>query len=123
MDGEGCLHEVQDVAVGCQHERQVLEVVSLSGVHLERLINRLPRVELDSASVTRQGEAVHQHFRTIRVGSIDEHEFEDYVVFKALLRLVAHPDMDDRRLVTRDIRYIMVEYIELRVFQLEGTVT
>ena len=122
MDGEGCLHEVQDVAGGCQHERQVLVVVSLSGINLECLVDGLTRVEFDSPSVTGKRESVHQHFRAVGVGCIDEHEFEHYVVLEALLRLVAQSDLDDRRLVPRYIAYLMMDDIDLGVLQFEGTV-
>ena len=122
MDGEGRLHEVQDVAVGCQHQRQVLEVVSLSGINLEGLVNGLTRVEFDCPSVTGERETVHHHFGTIRVGSIDEYEFEHYVVFKALLGLITQSDLDDRRLIPRYVAYLVMDDIDLGVLQFEGTV-
>ena len=122
MYAKRCFMEVQDVALRSEHQRQVLEVVSLTGIYLEGLVDGLTRVELDSPAVTRQRESVHQHFGSVRVRSIDEHKFEDYVVFKALLCLVAKPDLDDRRLVTRYVAYLMIENIDLRVLQLQRTV-
>ena len=125
MYAEGTFGAVVPVAGRFQRQRDILEVISLSGIHLHGLVDYLTAVEPDGPSVAGKRHAIDVDLRALGVASFFQIEEEIDAFLTAaelLLPLVGHGEVEDGGFVHRHVAALMDVDIDLLVLQIQRTV-
>ena len=109
-----------DVAFGAEYDGQVFEVIAFAAAHLQHLVGRPGRGQVDGSSGGRQGRAVDGQFGPVRVASVHQGNMEQRVGVVDVLAFVHQLEVEHGRLVRRHVAHAGFLHLDARILDAQG---